>query len=149
MFWDRKKIDLKDIDNTHKIALIHNGSSAELIDNIVKCNKCIIVFAPNEKLDSEFISDYNTHRDKNDIVTKDVYDIENRSANIDDYVFIHKADYLEYLKFKNQSSKKYNVDSLQQQQIKDRYLELKSQRKVAKEFGISLSVVNRILNDKY
>ena len=149
-FYDRKKIGLKDIDNTDKIAIIHNGSSADLIDSIVKCNKCIIAFAPNEKLDNKFLSDYNSHKSiKNDRVNKDVYELEHRSANIDDYVFIHKDDYAEYLKFKNQSSKKYDISLEQQQEIKDRYKELKSQRKLAKEFGVSSSVINRILNDKY
>lgn len=150
MFWNKKKINLnEEPSNKPKIALIENGSNGTLINLIVKYSDCILVFAPRKRTDKEFSTDYNSYKDnKNNIINKDVISIENRSANIDDYVFIHKEDYKEYLKFK-ENSKKLNISLDQQVQIKNRYKELKSQRAVAKEFNISLSTCNKILNDKY
>ena len=149
-FWDRNKLNFKNIDTTKgKIGLIKNGLNIKIIEDIIKYPKFTLVFAPRKSKDKNFENDYNKCRNKNHEIDKSVYEIENRSANIDDYVFIHKEDYQEYLKFKENNSKKLDIDSLQQQKIKDRYLVLKSQRKLAKEFGVSSSTINRILNDKY
>ena len=149
-FWFRKNVDFKDSSNETKINIIHNGVKIKSIIESVLKYPYILVFAPRTKEDSKFIDDYNSHRYKeneNHKMDKGVYDLQDRSCSIDDYVFIHKDDYEEFLKFKENSKKL--IDKEQQQKIKDRYKELKSQRAVAKEFNISLSTVSRILNDKY
>ena len=95
-----------------------------------------------------FLQECLKHRNEKGTYQPSLLELEEESANMEDYVFIHKDDYEEYLKFK-ENSRKLVVDPKQKELIKERYKELKSQRAVAKEFNLSLSSINRILNDKY
>lgn len=137
-----------------KIDIIKNGKNLEeLIVSLVKYSDVTLAVAPNYK-QNEFISEFNRHKGKNGKMKKSVFDIEDKSVKLENYVTVHqdeyemlKKSYEELQKFKKQQSKIVSLE--QQQRIKEQYRSGLSQRKIAKGFKISVATVNKIINDKY
>lgn len=130
-----------------KIDIIHNGKSAkQIISEVIKYSDTTLAVAPKEQQE-EFIIEFNSYKSKNGRMKKSVYDMEHKSIDLDSYVLIHKDDYESFLKFQKKNNRA--VAPEQQEKIKIAYTNGASQRKLAKEFGISVATVNKIVNDKY
>ena len=130
-----------------KIDVIYNGKNAgQIISEVIKYSNITLAVAPKEKQD-EFTNEFNSHKSKNGRVKKSVYEMEEVSEDLNNYVLIHKDDYQSFLKFQ----KKYNraVTPEQQERIKEIYKTGLSQREIAKKFGVSVATINKIINDKY
>ena len=78
---------------------------------------------------------------------KSIYEIEHKSKDISDYVFIHKDDYERLLKFDKKNIKAFDI--MQQEEIKNKSKLGASQRMIAKEYKTSVATINKILRDKY
>lgn len=137
-----------------KIDVIHNGKNIEeLIINLIKYSDITLVVAPNSKQD-EFINEFNSHKGKNGKMKKSIFEMEEKSVKLGNYVTVHKDEYemlkksyVELQKFKKQHNKIVSVE--EQKKIKESYKVGVSQREIAKEFKISVATVNKIINDKY
>ena len=130
-----------------KIDVIYNGKNAgQVINEVIKYSNITLAVAPKYK-QNEFINEFNNHKAKNGRIKKSVYEMEHKSANLDEYVLIHKKDYESFLKFQ----KKYNrvVTPEQQERIKEIYKTGISQRRIAQEYGVSVATINKIIHDKY
>ena len=129
-----------------KIDVIFNGKNAgKLIEDILKNTNVTLVPAPNSN-QSEFIKGFNAYKTKDNKIKSTVNDLDLISANITDYVLLHKEEYELYLKFKRNNS---HIVSLQiQNKIKADYKDF-SQRALAKKYKLSLGTINNILNDNY
>lgn len=137
-----------------KIDVIHNGKDLEeLIINLVKYSDVTLVVAPNNE-QNEFINEFNSHKGKNGRMKKSIFEMEEKSVKLGNYVTVHqdeyemlKKSYAELQKFKKQHNK--IVSSEKQKKIKEQYGSGLSQRQIAKEFKISVATINKIINDKY
>lgn len=130
-----------------KIDVIYNGKNAkQVISEVIKYTDTTLAVAPKEQQE-EFINEFNSHKAKNGRMKKSVYEMEHKSEDLDNYVLIHKEDYESFLKFQKKNNRA--VAPEQQIKIKIAYRDGASQRKIAKEFGVSVATINKIVNDKY
>lgn len=130
-----------------KIDIVHNGKNAkELITDVIKYSNVTLVIAPKEKQD-EFIIEFNSHKGKNGRMKKSVYEIEDKSIDLNNYILIHKEDYENFLKFQKKNIKAISEE--QQKEIKQIYKSGISQRKLADKFGVSVATINKIIKEKY
>lgn len=137
-----------------KIDVIYSGKNIEeLIINLIKYSDVTLVVAPSNN-QNKFINEFNSHRGKNGRMKKSVFNMEEKSVKLGNYVTVHqdeykilKKSYEELQKFKKQHNKIVSLE--QQKKIKEQYGFGLSQRQIAKEFKISVATVNKIINDKY
>lgn len=137
-----------------KIDVIYSGKNIEdLIINLVKYSDVTLAVAPSDN-QSKFINEFYGHKGKNGKMKKSVFSMEDKSVKLGNYVTVHKDEYemlkksyAELQKFKKQHNK--IVSSEKQKKIKEQYRSGLSQRKIAKEFNISVATVNKIINNKY
>ena len=129
-----------------KIDIIFNGRNAgEILKNTVKYSHVTLVAAPNQNQD-EFIIGFNRCKNQDNKITTTVNNLDFVSSNIDDYIFLHKDEYANYLKFKKKNERLVSIST--QNKIKADYKNL-SQRSLFKIYKISLATINKIVNDKY
>lgn len=137
-----------------KIDIIKNGKNLEeLIVNLVKYSDITLAVAPNYK-QNEFINEFNSHKRKNGRMKKSVFEMEEKSVELGNYVTVHrdeyemlKKSYEELQKFKKKHNKIVSFE--EQKKIKEQYESGLSQRQIAKEFKISVATINKIINNKY
>ena len=130
-----------------KIDIIYNGKNAgQIINSVIKYSNITLVVAPKEN-QNEFINEFNSHKGKNGRIKKSIYDMQEISDDLNNYVLIHKQDYETFLKFQKKNNRAINSE--QQEKIEKIYKEGLSQRKIAKQFGVSVATVNKIINKKY
>ncbi len=137
-----------------KIDVIHNEKNLEeLIINLVKYSDVTLAVAPSDN-QSKFINEFYGHKGKNGKMKKSIFEMEDESVKLGNYITVHKDEYEilkksyeELQKFKKQHNKIVSFE--EQEKIKENYRSGLSQRKIAKEFKISVATVNKIINDKY
>ena len=128
-----------------KIDIISNGKNArELITSVIKYSDITLVVAPSEKQE-EFLKEFDSYKTKNGKVKKCVSEMELKSADLKDYVLIHKRDYEKFLSFE----KTKILDDNQIKLIKAKNKGGESQRCISKALGVSVATINKVLNDKY
>ena len=155
-----KTINIKK-ENKKKIDVIFNGKNLEeVVKNAVKYTDVTYVIAPNKE-QKKFLSEYNTHISDKGKIKKSVYELEEESVRIGNYITIHKNEYKELLKAQEELEKfKRNGQKVISEgiaeQIKSEYIledetgqRIYSQRDLAKKYKVSLYVINRIINNKY
>lgn len=163
-----KSVDVKK-ENKKKIDIIHDGKNLEeLIINIIKYNDVTLVVAPLNQQE-EFICEFNSHKGKNNRIKKSIFEMEEKSVGLADYVIGHKdyiriskEEYQELLKYKEQHDKlledsiklqkfrKFKlIDSEEQEEIKRKAKTGISQRMLATEFNTNVATINKIINNKY
>ena len=129
MFFESEEIK-KEIKK--KIGIIHNGKNAkEVISDAIKFSNITLIAAPKEN-QNEFIIEFNSHKGKNGRIKKSVFDMQEISDDLNNYVLIHKDDYESFLKFQKKNNRALDLE--QQGRIKESYKEGMSQRKIAKDF---------------
>ena len=129
-----------------KIDIIFNGKNAgKLLKDIIKYSDVTLVAAPNKNQEA-FIMRFNTYKTKENKIKADIYNLESENIDIDNYVFLHKDEYANYLKFKKKNERLVSITT--QEQIKADYKNL-SQRSLAKIYKISVATINKIVNNKY
>ena len=128
-----------------KIDIIFNGKNAgKLLKDIIKYSDVTLVAAPNENQEA-FIMRFNTYKTKENKIKADIYNLESENIDIDNYVFLHKDEYANYLKFKKKNERLVSITT--QEQIKADSKNL-SQRSLAKLYNVSLATINKIINNK-
>lgn len=163
-----KSTDVKK-ETKKKIDLIYDGKNLEeLIINIIKYSDVTLAVAPADK-QNEFICEFNSHKSKNNRIKKSVYEMEEKSVALTDYIIGHKdyiriskEEYQELLKYKEdhqqllkdsntlQKFRKFKLIGLvQQEQIKEKAKTGISQRALATEFNTNVATINKIINNKY
>ena len=153
-------------ENNKKIDIIYDGKNLEeLIIDLIKYPDVTLAIAPGTQQD-EFISEFNTHKSKNNRIKKSVFEMEEKSVGLADYVIGHKdyiriskEEYQELLKYKeeynklsieHQKFKKFKlIDLDEQERIKEKAKTGVSQRMLATEFNTSVATINKIINNKY
>lgn len=152
MFWIKRDVE-KESDEKSKFKLIYNGVSLEeIINSVTKRNNIYLYFLhrnENEKSDiyknilkNIYISDQGKQ-------TISFNYVKSLPVNNKEYVIIHKEDYDEYLKFKDNQKKVKAVSIENQKKIIEENKNGISQRAIAKKFGISIGTCNKIINGKY
>lgn len=144
MFFKSNEVDKE---MKQKIDIVYNGKNAkEIIENIIKYSDVTLAIAPSKR-QNEFILGFNSHKNKDNKIKKSVYNLENESGRLEDYVLIHKEEYEKFLKFKKKNNRKLVESEIKE--IKKIYKGGISQRFLAKEYGVSVATINKIINNKY